>query len=63
MSLAQAQSAPLPCPKRPPSGLFYLMRDTPLYRRGVFVGGSVLTLIVALVWLVERVFNLELIGF
>jgi len=41
----------------------YLMRDTPLYRRGVFVGGSVLTLIVALVWLVERVFNLELIGF
>jgi len=41
----------------------YLMRDTPLYRRGVFVGGSVLTLIVALVWLVERVFNLKLIGF
>jgi hypothetical protein len=41
----------------------YLMRDTPLYRRGVFVGGSVLTLMVALVWLVERVFDLELIGF
>ena len=41
----------------------YLLRNTPLYRRGVFLGGSVLTLIVALVWLVERVFNLKLIGF
>jgi len=41
----------------------YLLRNTPLYRRGVFVGGSVLTLMVALVWLVERVFNLKLIGF
>jgi hypothetical protein len=40
----------------------YLLRDTPLYRRGVFVGGSVLTLMVALVWLAERVFNLKLIG-
>lgn len=40
----------------------YLLRNTPLYRRGVFVGGSVLALMVALVWLAERVFNLELIG-
>ena len=40
----------------------YLLRNTPLYRKGVFVGGSVLTLLVALVWLAERVFNLELIG-
>ena len=40
----------------------YLLRNTPLYRRGVFVGGSVLTLLVALVWLAERLFNLELIG-
>ena len=40
----------------------YLLRNTSLYRRGVFVGGSILTLMVALVWLVERVFNLKLIG-
>jgi hypothetical protein len=40
----------------------YLLRNTRLYRTGVFVGGSILTLMVALVWLVERVFNLKLIG-
>jgi hypothetical protein len=40
----------------------YLLRNTLLYRRGVFVGGSILTLMVALVWLAERVFNLKLIG-
>jgi hypothetical protein len=40
----------------------FLLRNTPLYRRGVFVGGSVLTLLVALVWLAERAFNLKLIG-
>jgi hypothetical protein len=40
----------------------YLLRNTRLYRKGVFVGGSVLTLLVALVWLAERVFNLKLIG-
>jgi hypothetical protein len=40
----------------------YLLRNTSLYRKGVFVGGSVLTLLVALVWLTERVFNLKLIG-
>jgi hypothetical protein len=40
----------------------YLLRNTLLYRRGVFVGGSVLTLLVALVWLAERMFNLKLIG-
>jgi hypothetical protein len=28
----------------------------------VFVGGSILTLLVALVWLAERMFNLKLIG-
>jgi hypothetical protein len=39
----------------------YLLRNTTLYRRGVFVGGSVLTLLVALVWLAERMFNLKLI--
>ena len=40
----------------------YLLRNTLLYRKGVFVGGSILTLLVALVWLAERVFNLKLTG-
>jgi len=40
----------------------YLLRNSPLYRKGVLVGGSILTLLVALVWLAERVFNLKLIG-
>jgi hypothetical protein len=40
----------------------YLLRNTTLYRKGVFVGGSTLTLLVALVWLAERMFNLRLIG-
>ena len=39
----------------------YLLRNTPLYRWGVFAGGSALTLGVALVWLAERVFDLRLI--
>ncbi len=39
----------------------YALRDTGFYRRGVFVGGSLLTLGVALLWLVERVFDLKLI--
>jgi hypothetical protein len=42
--------------------LAYLMRNTALYRKGVFVGGSLLTMLVALVWLAERVFNLKLIS-
>jgi hypothetical protein len=40
----------------------YLLRNTSLYRKGAFVGGSVLTMLVALVWLAERVFNLKLIS-
>jgi hypothetical protein len=40
----------------------YMPRNTPLYRKGVFVGGSVFTMLVALVWLAERVFNLKLIS-
>ncbi len=40
----------------------YLLRNTALYRKGVFVGGSILTMLVALLWLVERVFNLKLIS-
>jgi HupE / UreJ protein len=40
----------------------YMLRNTVLYRKGVFVGGSILTMLVALVWLAERVFNLKLIS-
>ena len=42
--------------------LAYLLRNTALYRKGVFLGGSIFTLLVALVWLVERAFNLKLIS-
>ena len=38
----------------------FWLRNTPLYLRGVFVGGSVLTLLIALVWLAERALNLKL---
>jgi hypothetical protein len=40
----------------------YLLRNTALYRRGVFMGGSALTLLVALVWLAERALDLKLIS-
>lgn len=39
----------------------YLLRNTALYRRGIFMGGSALTLLVALVWLAERALDLKLI--
>jgi hypothetical protein len=39
----------------------YVLRNTVLYRKGIFVGGSILTMLIALVWLAERVFNLKLI--
>jgi len=42
--------------------LAYLLRHSAFYRQGVFVGGSVLTLLVALVWLLERLFDLQLIS-
>ena len=42
--------------------LAYLLRNTAFYRKGVFVAGSCFTLLVALVWLVERAFNLKLIS-
>ena len=42
--------------------LAYVLRATGFYRKGVFVGGSVITLLVALIWLVERAFNLKLIS-
>ena len=40
----------------------YLMRNSVLYRKGLFMGGSFLTMLVALVWLAERALNLKLIS-
>jgi len=40
----------------------FLLRNTGFYLRGLFVLGSWLTMLVAMVWLVERVFNLKLMG-
>jgi hypothetical protein len=39
----------------------YAIRDTALYRRAVFVGGSLLVAAIAAAWLVERAFDLALI--
>ena len=40
--------------------LGFMLRATAFYRRGVLIGGSLVTLVVALVWLLERAFNLKL---
>jgi hypothetical protein len=40
----------------------YALRATPFYRRAVFVGGSLATLAIALIWFVERAFDLQLIS-
>ncbi|TAH11290.1 MAG: HupE/UreJ family protein [Curvibacter sp.] len=42
--------------------LIFLLRNTPFYRGGIFVGGSLLTMAIALVWLAERVLDLQLFG-
>lgn len=42
--------------------LAYLLRRSAFYRQGVFVGGSLLTAALALVWLAERLFDLKLIS-
>ncbi|KAF0164156.1 MAG: hypothetical protein FD157_2521 [Rhodocyclaceae bacterium] len=42
--------------------LAYTLRATGFYRRGVFVGGSLITLAIALIWLIERAFDLKLIS-
>ncbi|PKO87459.1 MAG: hypothetical protein CVU18_10675 [Betaproteobacteria bacterium HGW-Betaproteobacteria-12] len=42
--------------------LAYGLRHTAFYRRGIFVWGSLLTLLVAAIWLVERVFDLKLLS-
>ena len=39
----------------------FLLRNTRFYLRGVFVMGSWLTMLVALVWLLERAFDLKLL--
>lgn len=41
--------------------LAFMLRNTRFYLRGVFITGSWLTLLVALVWLIERAFDLKLI--
>jgi HupE / UreJ protein len=43
--------------------LAYALRHTTFYRRGVFVGGSVVIACVAAVWLAERLFNLKVLPF
>jgi hypothetical protein len=40
----------------------FLLRNTRFYLRGVFVLGSWFTMLVALVWLLERVFDLKLVS-
>lgn len=42
--------------------LIFALRHTVFYRRVVFFGGSMLICAVALVWLIERVFDLKLIS-
>jgi hypothetical protein len=39
----------------------FALRHTAFYRKGVFVWGSLLTMFVAALWLVERVFDIKLI--
>lgn len=40
--------------------LAFSLRATVFYRRGVLIGGSLATLVVALAWFLERAFNLKL---
>ncbi len=42
--------------------LAFLLRNTRFYLRGVFVVGSWLTMLVALVWLLERAFDMKLVS-
>ncbi|WP_296510312.1 HupE/UreJ family protein [Rhodoferax sp.] len=39
--------------------LAFALRKTRFYQKGVFAGGSALTMVLALVWLVERAFDLK----
>ena len=40
--------------------LAFALRASAFYRRGVFIGGSIATLAIALIWLLERALNLKL---
>ncbi len=40
----------------------FALRHTAFYRKGVFVGGSLLTMVLAGLWLVERVFDMQLLA-
>ena len=40
----------------------YALRRSAFYQRGVFLVGSAAIALVALVWLVQRAFNLRIIG-
>jgi hypothetical protein len=42
--------------------LAFVLRNSHIYRRAVFVGGSVLTIALATIWFVERAFNLRLLS-
>ena len=41
--------------------LAFMLRSTPLYRRGLMHGGSLLIALVALIWMLERIFDLRII--
>ena len=40
--------------------LAFLLRATPLHRRGIMTGGSVLIAMVAAIWMAERVFDVRI---
>lgn len=42
--------------------VIFWLRNTVLYRRGILVGGSLIIMLLALVWLAERVFDLKLVS-
>jgi hypothetical protein len=42
--------------------VIFWLRNTAFYRRGILVGGSLLIMLLALVWLAERLFDLKLIS-
>ncbi len=42
--------------------VIFWLRNTIFYRRGMLVGGSLLIMLLALVWLTERAFDLKLVG-
>ena len=43
--------------------LFYLIRHTVLYRKWIFSGGSMVAAVIASVWMVERIYGIEMLAF